>query len=213
MILGILIPLTLKLRQKKKAENRASSNLEFNEQFGMTQEEVAGKKVLLEVDPALGYHNALFGFVSEAIVKQQSLFIFTGRNSALHTAFSGKNVKFFLLTSKTSSRKKINNKEVQIPASDLSILLDTFSKIPKTKKPPTILYDNLSDTILMCGYEKTYKFLRFLLEALSSPKVTALFVFNPTAHNPATSSSIRGLFRFQLADLRYKSPFTRAHQL
>lgn len=97
-------------------------------------------------------------------------------------------------------------KEVLIPVSDLSVLLDAFAKIPRerTRKPRTILFDNLSDTILMCGFDKTYRFLRFLLEAISSPKITALFIFNPSAHNPAISSSIRGLFQFRLTDLKLK---------
>ena len=205
VVLGILIPFSIKLRQRKKTENTPAFNLGFDEQFGMTNQEVAGRKILLEVDPTSGYHSALLGFVSEAMINQEALFIFTGRNSALHTALSGENVKFFLLISQISSRKQISNKEIQIPASDLSVLLDTFSKIPQIGKSATILFDNLSDTILMCGYEKTYKFLRFLLEALSPPSVTALFVFNPTAHSSSVSSSIRGLFRYQLTDLRVKS--------
>ncbi len=206
VVLGILIPFSIKLRQRRKTENNAPGfSLGFDEQFGMTSQEVAGKKILLEVDPTSGYHSALLGFVSEAMINQEALFIFTSRNSALHTAFSGENVSFFLLTSQISSRKQISKREIQIPASDLSVLLDTFRKIPQMGKPATILFDNLSDTILMCGYEKTYKFLRFLLEALSSPNVTALFVFNPTAHSSSVSSSIRGLFRYQLTDLRARS--------
>ena len=94
----------------------------------------------------------------------------------------------------------MSEKETLLPASDLSVLLDTFARIQKVeiKKTINMLFDNLSDTILVCGFEKTYKFMRFLLETVSSPKATALFIFNPTAHDPATSSSIRGLFQTRL---------------
>ncbi|MDH5663603.1 MAG: hypothetical protein OEY90_03965, partial [Candidatus Bathyarchaeota archaeon] len=71
----------------------------------------------------------------------------------------------------------------------------------KEEKEETInmLFDNISSIIIRCGFEKTYSFLNFLLEAISSPKATALFVFNPAAHDPEISSSIRGLFHNQLA--------------
>ena len=206
VVLGILIPFSIKLRQRSKTQsNTSASNLGFNEQFGMTRQEAAGKKILLEVDPTSGYHNALLGFVSDVMTSGEAVFIFTGRNSVLHTAFAKENVSFFLLIPQISSRKQISTRESQIPASDLSVLLDTFRKIPETRKSVTIVFDNLSDTILMCGYEKTYKFLRFLLEALSSSNITALFVFNPTAHSSSISSSIRGLFRYQVTDLRVRA--------
>ena len=206
VVLGFLLPFAVRFKRKKKRHKPTTSTHTFLDRFGVTPQQMVGKKILLEVDPTLDYHNALFGFVSKAITDGQSLFIFTGKNSPLHTAFCAKNIGFFLLTSKISSSKRINKKEVLIPVSDLSVLLDAFAKIPRerTRKPRTILFDNLSDTILMCGFDKTYRFLRFLLEAISSPKITALFIFNPSAHNPAISSSIRGLFQFRLTDLKPK---------
>ena len=206
VVLGVLLPFAVRFKRKKKRRKPTASTHTFPERFGVTPQQMVGKKTLLEVDPTLDYHNALFGFVSKAITDGQSLFIFTGKNSPLHTAFCVKNIGFFLLTSKVSSSKRISKKEVLIPVSDLSVLLDAFAKIlrERTRKPRTILFDNISDTILMCGFDKTYRFLRFLLEAISSPKITALFIFNPSAHDPAISSSIRGLFQFRLTDLKLK---------
>ena len=206
VVLGFLLPFAVRFKRKKKRHKPTASTHTFPERFGVTPQQMVGKKTLLEVDPTLDYHNALFGFVSKAITDDQSLFIFTGKNSPLHTAFCVKNIGFFLLTSKVSSSKRISKKEVLIPVSDLSVLLDAFAKIlrERTRKPRTILFDNISDTILMSGFDKTYRFLRFLLEAISSPKITALFIFNPSAHDPAISSSIRGLFQFRLTDLKPK---------
>ena len=207
VVLGALLPLAIVLKRKRIADKPTAPRHSFLEQSGMTRQQMVGRKILLEVDPTSSYYKALFSLVSEAITNGESLFIFTSKNSALHTAFSGENAKFFFLTTKISSLKRINKKEVLVPASDLSVLLDTFAKISKkkTRRPMTILFDNVSDTILMCGFEKTYKFMRFLLETVSSPKVTALFIFNPTAHNPSISSSVRGLFQFRLVDLKTKS--------
>ena len=205
--LGTLLPIAIILKRKMEADKSTATKLSFLEQFGMTRHKMVGRKILLEVDPTSNYYEGLFDLISKVITTGESLYIFTSKNSALHTAFSGDSANFFLLTTKISSSKRITKREVLVPASDLSVLLDAFGKISKkkTEKSTTILFDNVSDTILMHGFEKTYKFMRFLLEALSSPKVTALFIFNPTAHDPAISSSIRGLFQFRLVNLRTQS--------
>jgi len=80
-------------------------------------------------------------------------------------------------------------------------LLNTSVEALKEEKEKTIniLFDNISSIIIRSGFKKTYSFMNFLLEAIASPKATALFVFNPAAHDPETTSSIRGLFHNQLA--------------
>lgn len=199
-VFGLLIPLALRLKRRDRAQPSTEDSNTVYERFDMASEQMIGAKILLEVDPTSNYHKAVSGFASEALANDKSLFIFTSKNSPLHSEFSNAKVRFFLPSSKISSSKRTGKREIFVPMSDLSVLLDTFSKIPNksAKKPKAIVFDNLSDTILMCGFEKTYKFLRFLLEIISSPGVTALFIFNPTAHDPAISSSIRGLFKTQL---------------
>jgi len=173
----------------------------FSKQFGMTHEQIVGKKILLEVDPASDYIIALSGFASEAKKNGESLFIVTNQNSALHSMFpSTENANFFLLTSKTHYPQQINQKETLLPASDVSVLLNACVKAQEAHHDKTInlLFDNISDIVLRCGSDKTYQFIRLLLEALSKSKATALFVFIPTAHDQEAISSIRGLFQTQL---------------
>jgi len=189
--------------RRKNAKPRVwESMTAFSEQFRMTHEQMVGRKMLLEVDPASDYNRALSGFMSEARNNCEKLFVVTSKNSDLHSVFSpAKDVKFLLLTSKTHYPQQINEKETILPASDLSVLLDSCVKIQEgqSDKHVNLLLDNLSDIILRCDFDKTYKFTRLLLEALSSSKTTALFVFVPTAHDQEVSSSIRSLFHTQLA--------------
>lgn len=214
VLFGLLFFLILKRKPKKKTEpkkpkksKRSKPSIKkkthsFSGSFGMSHQQMIGKKILLEIDPTGDYQKALDDFIFEAKNNGEKLFIFTSANSNLHSKFSGtENIEFFLLASKASSTQQMSEKETLLPASDLSVLLNTFIGIQgvKMKKTISILFDNLSDTILLCGFEKTYKFIRWLLETTSSPKATTLFVFNPTAHDPATSSSIRGLFHIRLA--------------
>ncbi len=199
---GLLFLVVLRLRRKKKAKPHIERKADmFSGQFGMTHQQMIGKKMLLEIDPASDYHESLLSFVAEAKNTNEPLFVFTSRNSTLHSALSEVgNVNLRLLTSRTSYPQQINEKEILLPASNLSVLLDAFDRIQKGEETPiNMLFDNLSDIIVRCGFERTYKFMRLLLEIISSPKVTALFVFNPTSHDQATSSSIRSLFKIQLA--------------
>jgi hypothetical protein len=173
----------------------------FSKQFGINHEKLVGRKILLEVDPASDYNVALSGFVSEAKNNGEPLFIVTNKNSALHSVFSSTgDANFLLLASKIHYSQQINEKETILPASDVSILLDACVKIQESHHDKTLnlLFDNVSDIVFRCGIDKTYKFIRMLLEALSSSDTTALFVFIPTAHDQETTSSIRGLFQTQL---------------
>jgi len=197
-----IIFLLLMRRRKKKARPRSITKTDsIYAQLGMTHRQMAGKKILLEIDPTSDYNLSLSSFVSETQKNDELLFIVTNRNSNLHSSFSeASNARFLLLTSKTHYPQQINERETLLPADDLSVLLDACTRIQgvDAKKTVNLLFDNLSDVILRCGFEKTYNFTRLLLEAISSPKTTAVFVFNPTAHDQEIVSSTRALFRRQI---------------
>ncbi len=62
-----------------------------------------------------------------------------------------------------------------------------------------LVFDSLSGLITSIGLKRTYKFLRYALEVLSSDKVTALFLLTSSAHDPKAISTLRVLFNDQLA--------------
>jgi hypothetical protein len=198
----MLVPI-LRLRRKKTKEPIIVEDTEnpFSSAFGVSHQEITGKKILLEIDPSLDYQKTLFDFVTELQHNDEKVFIFTSASSPLHIEFpSNRNRKFYLMASESSQPTKTKKRETYLPATDLSVLLNTFSKIPKrSKKIVNIVFDNLSDTILMNGFEKTYRFLRWLLEMPSLSKATVVFIFNPSAHETKILASIRSLFRTRLA--------------
>ena len=168
-------------------------------------QQMVGKNMLLEIDQTSGYHKVLSSFVSEVKKSDELLLVVTNKNSTLHSEFSeDENVRFLLLNSKASSPHPINEKETYLPASDLSVLLHACVETKKvaaaaTEKTVNLLFDNLSDIILRCGFKRTHKFTRLLLKEISSPKTRVLFLFNPAAHDQEISSSIRDLFHINLA--------------
>jgi len=202
VVFVLLFFLFVQRRRRKAVSQVVKKGGLFSALFGMTHQEMVGKKMLLEVDPTSDYNSVIPCFVSEAQISDEPLYIVTNKSSTLHSSISEKhNVRFFLLTSKTHYPQHVNEKETLLPADDLSVLLDTCANLQaaETKGPLNLLFDNFSDIILRCGFEKTYNFTRLLLEALSSPRTTALFVFIPTAHDQEVSSAVRSLFRTQLA--------------
>jgi hypothetical protein len=202
LILALLLLMILKPKIKKKIRLKSAEKRAFSEQFGMSHKQMIGKKMLLEIDPTSDYDKLLLSFVSESKNHDELVFILTNKNSTLHSTFSqDRTIRFLLLTSKISSPHEIGYRKTLLPASDLSVILEAFTRIQKveSKKNINLLIDNLSDIILRCGFEKTYKFIRFLLEAISSTRITALFLFNPMAHETAVASSIRALFKVRLA--------------
>ena len=201
VVFGVVFLLAVKFLGKK----RTKPYIEKKTDKLSGWQQMVGKTMLLEIDPKSDYQKVLSSFVSEVKNSDELLFIVTNENSTLHSTFSGDhNVRFLLLTSKASSPHPINEKETYLPASDLSALLHACEEIKKiaaatTEKTVNLLFDNLSDIILTCGFERTYKFTRLLLKEISSPRTRVLFLFNPAAHDQAVSSSIRDLFHINLA--------------
>lgn len=68
----------------------------------------------------------------------------------------------------------------------------------KSDTKVNLVIDNLSDLILSMGFERTYSFLRYALDMLTSTETTGLFLMNPIAHETKIVSSIRNLFGWQL---------------
>jgi len=200
-VFGLVFLSAVKLRGKK----RTKTNIEKKTDKLSGWQQMVGKTMLLEIDPASDYQKVLSSFVSEVKNSNEPLFIVTKENSTLHSTFSGENnARFLLLTSKASPPQPINEKETYLPASGLSALLHACEEIKKVAAAPTektvnLIFDNLSDIIHRFGSERTHKFTRLLLKEISSPKTRVLFLFNPAAHDQVISSFIRDLFHINLA--------------
>jgi hypothetical protein len=79
-------------------------------------------------------------------------------------------------------------------------MLDVMDKALKANPHDVInvIFDNLSDLVLSLGFEKTYHFTKYATEILASPRVTALFLLNASAHDPEVVQSLRSLFEDQI---------------
>jgi len=173
----------------------------FSRKFGLKHEHMVGRRILLEFDPESNYEKAIQDFAAEALANVEPVVIFTRRGSAIHTSLSEqKAIKFFCLTQQVSVPKEYSENEMLVPSDDTSLIVDVFDKTLK-KHPDEaiqIVFDSLSDLVLSIGFEKTYHFTKYASEMLVSPRITALFLLNQTAHDLKVTSTLRSLFNNQI---------------
>lgn len=86
-----------------------------------------------------------------------------------------------------------------LPAKDASMMLDVFDKTLKAHPEANInlVFDSLSDLMVSIGFEKTYRFMRYAIEMMTSPRITVMFLLNQTAHDPKIAHGFRSLFSNQ----------------
>lgn len=165
--------------------------------------DLAGRKVLYEVDPKVSYEVNLRQTIEELALAGSAVYVFTSKSSPLHVALTGAaGVKIFLTTSDVSYMKAEEDKNVVlVPQSDTAVFLDIADKaLASEKGKVAVVFDSVSDLLLMSGTEKTYKFLKQFLEILHEPRSTGLFLFISKAHDLKDVNLMRGIFPSQFVE-------------
>ena len=174
----------------------------FSKRIGVSHGYMVGRNLLLEFDPASNYEEAIQDFVLEASANAESVIVFTNKGGTLHTLLNQReNVRFLLLTNLVStSKNNRHSEEVLLPANNTSLFLDALNKAVKSHQDGnfSFVFDNLTSLILQVGFEKSYSFVRYALEILSSTSATSIFLFTPSAHDQKIASSLRSLFSNQI---------------
>ena len=175
----------------------------FSKPLGLDHKQLVGRKFLFEFDPTSPYEKGIRDFVTEAIANVETTVIFTPKGNPIHSALSPqKNIRFFLLTQRVSvPTMGASETEMLLPANNLSLMLDALEKALNASAQGRVclIFDSLSELIRSTGLEKTYKFVQYALEMLYSERLTALFLLTSSAHDPKAISTLRGLFKDQIA--------------
>jgi hypothetical protein len=163
-------------RPRKPAEQPRKAK--FSGQLGINHSALTGRKILFEFDPSMPYQTVVNDFALECASNKEAVLILTPAGSIVEQAFSGnEDVKIINLT----------------PDVMLSSILEDHHE-----RPLDMVYDSLTDLSLSADPRTAYKFTLNALRQLSDPKVTAVFLLNPSAHEPKDVNSLRGLFSNQL---------------
>ena len=164
-----------KLKQEiKKYLNEARAS-KFCRQLGFNHNELQGKKILFEFDPTSSYDKLIRDFIIESHFHRENLILLTSKGSSLNQSLE--NIEY------------IEFVNISFPDTRLSPILQQYKK-----GHLTLIFDSISDLALSADPQTAYKFTRNALELLSEPRITALLLLNPSAHEPKDVQSLRGLF-------------------
>jgi len=170
----------------------------FSGRLGLEPEAAFGKVYLLEVNPSSNFEEPIKDLANELGANQRVLFAFTAGGSPVHAALAGMaNVRFFTMTRKVSYPKPAEEpNEILVPATDQSVLLNVLDKAISTNPDLKfgVLFDSVSDLILISGLEVTYKFLKQANEMMSKHGVTAVFLMTAGAHSEREVNVVKSLY-------------------
>ncbi len=189
------------LKSKVPVIDLTESTNVFSRTVGLSHDEIAGRKILLEYDPLSGYEKILRTLATEAASNFERVILFTRKDSPIHSAMEDElGLKMFVLTSRVSYPKVESENVVLIPAFDSSLILDSMNKTIEAyaATPFTIIFDNISHQIFTLGTERAHSFVRQGLELMVSDRITGVFLLNYPAHDPKTVSMFENLFDLEL---------------
>jgi len=66
-------------------------------------------------------------------------------------------------------------------------------------KPLALVFDNLTDLILSMSFQSAYNSTKNVLDRLSEPRLTAMFLLNPKSHLANETYAFRNLFSEQVS--------------
>ena len=173
----------------------------FSKTVGLSHNEIAGKKILLEFDPRSDYERILNAILAESASNFERTVIFSRRGSPMHSlAQKQPGAKLFVLTSKVSYPKIEGDNRVLLPAYDTSLVLDSLNRTIEAYLGSsfTIVFDDISHYIFTLGLDRGYSFVRQAIELMSSTTVTSIFLINSKAHDEKGVSSFESLFDMEV---------------
>jgi len=150
----------------------------FSKQLGIERTKLRGKKILFEFDPSTPYERLVRDFAMECVANNESVIALTREGSAVQHALKG-------------------DKGIELIDPTLgTVFSDLLEEHPDGSL--SLVYDSLTDLALSINPKAAYEFAQNALESLSSPRITALFLLNPSAHEPSVVSGLKGIFSNQM---------------
>ena len=155
----------------------------FSKQLGIEHSKLVGKKILLEFDPTTDYERLVRDFVSECTFLEEGVIIVTRKGSRVRQALEGDEGAKFTELERASE------------------LLPTLKS--NSEGPLTFVIDSLTDLVLNKDTNGTpptsvQMFTQTALETLDEARITAVFLLNPSAHDPKEVATVQGAFSHQL---------------
>jgi DcmR-like sensory protein len=194
---GYLADLEKKIRTLDLSETMDT----FSHTVGLSHQDIAGRKLLLEFDPQGDYEQVFKSLLAETASNFERTVVFTRNDSLIYSLVERQPAaKIFVMTSRVSYPKMESENLFLLPTYDTSLLLDALNKTIEAYAGSafTIIFDNISHLVFTLGPERTYSLVRQALELMISDKITAIFSMNSKAHDQKIMSTFENMFDLEL---------------
>ena len=189
------------LERKIRTLDLSEATDTFSHTVGLSHEEIAGRKLLLEFDPRGNYDQVFKSLLAETASNFERTVVFTRKDSLIYSLVERQPAaKIFVMTSRVSYPKMESENLFLLPTYDTSLFLDALNKTIEAYAGSTytIIFDNLSHFVFTLGPERTYSLVRQALELMISDKITAIFSMNSKAHDQKIMSTFENMFDLEL---------------
>ncbi len=168
----------------------------FSKNVGITHDVFRVSNFLLEFSSE-SYLSRVLDFVKECLCNGEPVYVFTRKGSVVENLLSEfESIKFVYLSTTYSKVSRLSESISFVPANDISSILGFFNTICRTGGG--IVFDNISDIIILTSFEQAYKMVRHALDILSGSFSNCLFLINRNIHGNNILSAFESLFKYVL---------------
>jgi hypothetical protein len=195
--------LTEFLRQNSEIEllNLSESTNPFSALFNLDHQELRGSAILFEYDNNLDYETAIDKFFAEGTSNAELCVLFTVKSSKLYRAVKrSRMIKIVAASSLVSAPDELPDGEMQIPDKELGLVAAIASDFLDNSKNSgsSFVFDSITDLIRGERWEQVYSGIRQLIDLLTVPNATALFLVNVNTTEARFLGALRGSFAVHL---------------
>ncbi len=181
--------------------NLSEASDPFSTLVNMDHPRIEGSKILLEYSSNANFEDLVKKFFDEGIANAEMCALFTSKSSKLYRSLKGKRmVRIVVASSLVSAPDESPDGEIQIPDKELglvtSLVTDFFEN--NISVALSFVFDSITELIRGERWEQVYSGIKQLIELLSPPTVTAIFLVNTETTDARFLGAMRGLFSVQM---------------
>ena len=181
--------------------NLSESTDPFSSMVELDHQKIRGSIILLEYDSNTDYADVIDKFLAEGIGNAELCVLFTTKSSKLYRAIKGKRmIKIIAASSLISVPDELPDGEMQIPDKELGLVAALLSDFIDNSKNSgaSFVFDSITELIRGERWEQVYSGIKQLIDLLSVPNATAVFLVNVNAMEPKFLGALHGAFAIQL---------------
>jgi hypothetical protein len=174
----------------------------FSSLANQDHSKIQGNTILLEYEASTNYEELTDRYLDEATANAELPVLFTSKSSKLYRAMKGKEkLKLVSASSLVSAPDELPDGEVQIPDKELGLVTSIASDFLENNRDMAIsfTFDSLTELIRGDRWEQIYSGIKQLVELLTVPNATSLFLIGRESFEPRFLGAIRALFSVQMA--------------